>query len=286
MKNILIVIEYDGSGFSGWQRQPNVRTVQGTLEKVISAITSEEINLRGVSRTDAGVHAHHQMAQFKCNIKIPTTKIAEVINNALAKEMGLTMRAPDIRVKSAMEVPGDFDVRKAVFGKKYSYYLCCSNAAEITLRNCRYFVDEEINFDAIRQASKLMIGKKDFSSFRAAGGDSNQDPNKTIFSIEVNEVSSKGDKYAKSTKLNDWTARIDFYGDSFMYNQVRIMVGTLLDVGRGRITVESISSIIEAGDRSKAGHTAPAQGLFLEEMYFSKDEIEKATKYFQEADNG
>lgn len=286
MKNILIVIEYDGSEFSGWQRQPNTRTVQGTLEKVISAITGEEISLRGVSRTDAGVHAHHQMAQFKGNIRIPTTKLSKVINNALTKEMGLTLRAPDIRVKSAMEVPESFDVRKAVSGKKYSYYLCSSNSSEITLRNCRYFVDEELDLDSMKEATKLMIGKKDFSSFKSSGGDPNQDPNKTIFKVELKELSSTDNKYGKTTKTNEWTIRIDFYGDSFMYNQVRIMVGTLVDVGRGRIAVENISKIIAARDRSKAGHTAPAQGLFLEEMYFSKDEIEDAAKSFQEVDNG
>ncbi len=281
-QNILMSIEYDGTGFYGWQRQPNLRTVQGTLEKVISSVLGREISLRGVSRTDAGVHAHGQMAQFRTELRIPTDRLKKVINNALAKDLGKTGIIPDINIKDLKEVDLDFDVRKEVVGKRYSYFVETGGKREITLRNARYFVDEVLDLNKMKMAAEMLEGKHDFSAFKSAGGDPNQDPNKTIYGIRISASENKGimgQAGLTETERGCQRLRLDFYGDSFMYNQARIMVGTLVDVGRGKISPGSISEILEGRDRQRAGHTAPPQGLFLERIYLN-DEWEEIRRTY------
>lgn len=281
-QNILMSIEYDGTNFYGWQRQSELRTVQGTLERVIGSVIGRDITLRGVSRTDAGVHAHCQMAQFRTDLLIPVDRLKKVINNALAKEVGKTGIIPDINISELREVDLDFDVRKAARGKKYSYFVETGSAREITHRNTRYFVDEILDVKKMKSAGTMLEGKYDFSAFKAAGGDPNQDPNKTIYRVEI-FAHGKGEGQGNYASLEPDTAsqtlRFDFYGDSFMYNQVRIMVGTLVDVGRGRIPADSITQILEGRDRQKAGHTAPPQGLFLERIYLN-DEWEEIRRTY------
>lgn len=266
-QNILLSIQYDGTNFSGWQRQPGIRTVQGTIEDVIGAVLNQDIKIRGVSRTDSGVHAHQQMAQFCANVKIPIEKIAFVLNNALAKNSGRHGLMPDIFITAAQQVPLSFDVRGAVVGKKYSYFLETGPMREITLRNSRYFVDEYLHLDKMRKAAKALTGIHDFSSFKAAGGDPEQNPNKTIYGINIFCTESE------KNKRGHQSIRMDFYGDSFLYKQVRIMTGTLIDVGMGKMPENIISKILNAKERQLAGHTAPPQGLVLEKMYFDKDSL-------------
>ena len=273
-QNILMSIEYDGTNFYGWQRQPGLRTVQGTLEKVIGSVLGSEISLRGVSRTDAGVHAHGQMAQFRGELRIPIDRLKKVINNALAKDLGKTGIIPDINIKDLREVDLDFDVRKEVGGKKYSYFVETGPEREITIRNARYFVDESLDLNKMKMAAKMLEGKHDFSAFKSAGGDPNQDPNKTIYAIRI--AASEKNGAMEQVRIREAARdcqrlRFDFYGDSFMYNQVRIMVGTLVDVGRGKICPSSIPEILEGKDRQRAGHTAPPQGLFLERIYLNEE---------------
>lgn len=282
-QNILLSIQYDGTNFSGWQRQPGIRTVQGTIEDVIGAVLNQEVNIRGVSRTDSGVHAHQQMAQFCAEVKIPIEKLAFVLNNALAKNRGKQGLMPDIFITAAQQVPMTFDVRGAVVGKKYSYFIETGHTREITLRNSRYFVDEYLCVDKMKIAARILTGMHDFSSFKAAGGDPEQNPNKTIYGIRV--------VCAESRKNNaHQSIRIDFYGDSFLYKQVRIMSGTLIDVSMGKIPENRITRILNAKDRQMAGHTAPPQGLFLEKMYFDKDtlldESRNGVKLSESRDNG
>lgn len=282
-QNILLSIQYDGTNFSGWQRQPGIRTVQGTIEDIIGVVINQEVSIRGVSRTDSGVHAHQQMAQFCAELKIPIDKFAFVLNNALAKNSGRQGLIPDIFITAAQQVPLAFDVRGAVVGKKYSYFIETGPIREITLRNSRYFVDEPLCVDKMRVAAKELTGMHDFSSFKAAGGEPEQNPNKTIHGIRV--------ACAESGKNNvHQSIRLDFYGDSFLYKQVRIMSGTLIDVGMGKISENSISKILNAKDRQLAGHTAPPQGLILEKMYFDKDalmdESRNGVKLNSSRDNG
>lgn len=267
-QNILLLIQYDGTNFNGWQRQPDIRTVQGTIEEIIGAVLNQDVNIRGVSRTDSGVHAHQQMAQFCAEIKIPIERLAFVFNNALAKNSERQGLMPDIFITAAQQVPLNFDVRGAVAGKKYSYFIETGPIREITLRNSRYFVDDHLCVDKMRIAARELTGMHDFSSFKAAGGDPKQNPNKTIYGIRV--VCAESDKNNAHQSI-----RFDFYGDSFLYKQVRIMSGTLIDVGMGKISENSISRILNAKDRQLAGHTAPPQGLFLEKMYFDKDALKE-----------
>ncbi len=279
-RNILISIEYDGTNFHGWQRQPEQRTVQGTLEKVISSVLGKNVSIRGVSRTDARVHAHCQMAQFRTELLIPLNRLKTVINNALAKEIGQTGIIPDINIKELKAVNFDFDIKKEVGGKKYSYFVETGSERDITHRNTRYFVDDILDIAQMRTAARALEGCHDFSAFKSAGGDPDQDPNKTIYSIDITAYGENGTaeeaKSAESVVISQ-KLRFDFYGDSFMYNQVRIMVGTLIDVGRGRIGAGSLYDILEGKDRQKAGHTAPPQGLFLEKIYLNEewDEIRR-----------
>lgn len=282
-QNILLSIQYDGTNFSGWQRQPGIRTVQGTIEDVIRAVLNQEVHIRGVSRTDSGVHAHQQMAQFCAEVKIPIEKLAFVLNNALAKNSGRNGLMPDIFITAAQQVPMSFDVRGAVVGKQYSYFIENGPIREITLRNSRYFVDEYLCVDKMRMAARELTGMHDFSSFKAAGGDPEQNPNKKIYGIRV--VSAESGKNNTHQSI-----RLDFYGDSFLYKQVRIMSGTLIDVGMGKISENSISRILNVKNRQLAGHTAPPQGLFLEKMYFDKDalmdESRNGVKLSESRDNG
>ena len=282
-QNILLSIQYDGTNFSGWQRQPGVRTVQGTIEDVIGVVLNQEVHIRGVSRTDSGVHAHQQMAQFCAEVKIPIEKLPFVLNNALAKNSGRQGLIPDIFITAAQKVPLSFDIRGAVVGKKYSYFIETGSIREITLRNSRYFVDEYLCVDKMKIAARILTGMHDFSSFKAAGGDSEQNPNKTIYGIGV-----ACDESGKNSAHQ--SIRIDFYGDSFLYKQVRIMSGTLIDVSMGKISENRISRILNEKDRQLAGHTAPPQGLFLEKMYFDKDalmdESRNGVKLGESRDNG
>lgn len=271
-QNILLSIQYDGTNFSGWQRQPGIRTVQGTIEDIIGVVINQEVSIRGVSRTDAGVHAHQQMAQFCAELKIPIDKFAFVLNNALAKNSGRHGLMPDIFITAAQQVPLAFDVRGAVVGKKYSYFLETGPMREITLRNSRYFVDEYLCVDKMRIAAEALTGMHDFSSFKAAGGDPEQNPNKTIYGIKIFCTESGENKFRNQS------IRMDFYGDSFLYKQVRIMSGTLIDVGMGKIPEDSIESILNAKERQLAGHTAPPQGLILEKMFFDKDTLVDESK--------
>lgn len=266
-QNILLSIQYDGTNFSGWQRQPEIRTVQGTIEDVIGIVLNKEISIRGVSRTDAGVHAHQQMAQFRAEVKIPIEKFALVLNNALSKNSGRQGLMPDIFITAAQLVPPSFDVRGAVVGKKYSYFVETGHMREITLRNSRYFIDEYLCVDKMRKAAKELTGTHDFSSFKAAGGDPEQNPNKTIYGIGISCTSSGGNKSSQQS------IRMDFYGDSFLYKQVRIMSGTLLDVGLGKIPEDYIPMILDSKNRQLAGQTAPPQGLILEKMFFDKNTL-------------
>lgn len=266
-QNILLSIQYDGTNFSGWQRQPDIRTVQGTVEEILGIVLKQEISIRGVSRTDAGVHAHQQMAQFSAALKIPIEKLALVLNNAFAKSTERQGLMPDIFITAAQKVPMSFDVRGAVVGKKYSYFVDAGAMREITLRNSRYFVDEYLCVEKMRRTAKELTGTHDFSSFKAAGGDPEQNPNKTMYRIAV-FCDENEDK-----NLHQQRIRMDFYGDGFLYKQVRIMAGTLIDVGSGKIDEGDVSKILNARDRQLAGHTAPPQGLILEKMYFDKDTI-------------
>ena len=256
MKNILLTIEYDGTGFKGWQRQPHVRTVQGELERVLSFACKEEITINGTSRTDAGVHALGQRATFTMSSGLPVEKLPLVVNNLLSGGMHSQHLAGDVRIVAAEEVSADFHARFDSKGKMYRYII--RNAADVDIfrRNYCYQMTEPLDEEAMREAGKYIVGTHDFKCFQAAGGEEKETTVRTIYSLNV--------------QRHGENVVIEVAGDGFLYNMVRIITGTLVEVGRGKKNPEDLKDIIESKDRRKAGHTAPAEGLYLVEVYYEQ----------------
>ena len=256
MRNILLTIEYDGTNFSGWQRQPNARTVQGEIEEALTKLIGKPMLIDGTSRTDAGVHAKGQCASFKLeDAGIPTDRIAKALNDILAfdKLEGIG----DVRILSAVEMPEDFHARYSAKGKRYIYRLY--NAAEKSpfRRTLFYQIAEKLDLDAMRDAAKYIIGTHDFKSFETSGSTVHESTVRTIYNLTITQSATDSNMI-----------EISIEGDGFLYNMVRIIVGTLIEVALHKKTPAEVEKIIEAKDRSLAGHTAPPQGLYLDEVFY------------------
>lgn len=264
-RNILLTIEYDGTDFSGWQRQPGVRTVQGQLEQVLSKVCAMEVSLNGTSRTDAGVHALGQRASFKGDFGIPTERIMVAVNNLLCGGMNARARASDVRLCDVREMPLDFHARFDSKGKKYRYLIRNSNDMSVFSRNYCYQVKSPLDLEAMTKAAAFIQGTHDFACFQSAGGTPRETTVRTVYDLKVKRDGEEN-------------IAIEISGDGFLYNMVRIITGTLVEVGQGKRRPEDIQAVIESRDRRKAGHTAPPEGLYLVEVYYdtprSKDERE------------
>lgn len=258
-KNILLTIEYDGSVFHGWQRQPDRATVQQHLEDVLTSLLKQKITLNGTSRTDAGVHAYGQRASFKADIKIPVPRLAQVINNALCRRENSSFAAAPVRIIEACERPADFHARFDAKGKKYIYRISNSRDISVFQRSYIYHVADFLDTEKMRTAAAMLRGTHDFKSFEASGGTPRQSTVRSIFAADIIE-SSHADGEGRSIELH-------ISGDGFLYNMVRIITGTLVDIGSGRLE-RSMADIIKAADRQAAGHTAPPYGLYLSEVYY------------------
>ncbi len=254
-RNILLTLEYDGTGLCGWQRQPGLMTVQGEVEKALSEITGKSIRIDGVSRTDAGVHALGQRASFSGDFGIPTHRIAKALNDKLASGT----KPGAIRVVSAEERPAGFHARFDSKGKKYRYLI--RNAGEMSPfeRNFKYLVRNELDVRSMQEAADHIKGTHDFACFQAAGGTLRETTVRTVTDIGVAVIEE--DDIGRDIAL-------EISGDGFLYNMVRIITGTLVEVGAGKIAPEEMKDIIESCDRARAGHTAPPQGLYLVEVYY------------------
>ena len=244
MRNIKLIIEYDGKGFNGWQKQPNKLNIQGEIEKAIEEITQEKIDLIASGRTDAGVHSLGQTANFKTNSKIPADKLAFAINSKLKKS---------IRIKSAEEVDERFHSRYSVKSKKYRYTINNSLHGTALYRDMEYHFPVKLDVEKMKEAAKYFEGEHDFKAFKASGTSSKSSVRK-IYKAEVYQIGEK--------------IYIELTGNGFLYNMVRIISGTLLDVGIGKIKPEEIIEIIESKDRKRAGKTLPANGLCLVEVTY------------------
>lgn len=256
-RNILLKIEYDGTNFCGWQRQPGVRTVQGELEQVLTKVCGKEIKLNGTSRTDAGVHALGQQASFKGEFGIPTDRIMLAVNNLLCGGMHGRGRCSDVCLREVREMPADFHARFDAKGKKYRYIIKNSGELDVFARNYCYQVKTPLDVKAMREAARLITGTHDFACFQAAGGNLRETTVRTVFDLEV-------------LKRKDDEIIIEISGDGFLYNMVRIIAGTLVEVGQGKKKPGEISTIIESKERQQAGHTAPPEGLYLVEVYYGE----------------
>jgi tRNA pseudouridine38-40 synthase len=251
LRNVLLTVAYDGSDFHGWQRQPGIRTVQGVLEEALARVTGHDIQIAGTSRTDAGVHALGQRATLRGTFGIPTDRIAAAVNNL----------TEDVKILHAEDRPERFHARHSAAGKTYIYRMTVVDentpALQIFLRKYRYLLKDAPNTDKMYEAAKALEGRHDFASFRSAGGADLESTVRTVHSIRV--------------LREDKDVSIEVTGDAFLYNMVRILAGTLLEVGFGTRDPGGIPETLAARDRVRAGHTAPASGLYLKEVYFDND---------------
>ncbi len=256
MRNLRLLIAYDGTDFHGWQRQPNLPTVQGRLEEAIGRIIGEPVNVHGAGRTDAGVHADGQVANFQTSCRVPCGNLQKALNDALP---------PAIRIRRVHEVAKDFHSRYAARAKTYRYRICQQEVCPPFL--WRFVLQHPYPLDRARmaQAARLLKGEHDFTSFAAADG-TNED--------ELQKLGSRVRRIFQSDILLNRRLRLILYeirGDGFLHHMIRNIVGTLMEVGRGQLAPEDISRILEARDRSRAGPTAPAQGLCLMRVEYEQD---------------
>ena len=239
MKRIKLTIAYDGTNYCGWQVQPNGITIEEVINKALSKLTGEEILVIGASRTDSGVHAMGNVAVFDTETTIPPEKIGIALNQRLPE---------DIVITKSEEVPLDFHPRYCDCSKTYEYHIVNTRIPVPTKRLTNWFVSYELDIDKMRQAASYLVGEHDFVSFCNV----RTDVENTVRTITALDVIENG---------NEITIRIT--GNGFLYNMVRIIVGTLIRVGRGFYTPEKVKEILEAKDRKAAGVTAPAHGLML-----------------------
>ena len=254
--NVLIKIEYDGTNFSGWQIQPTARTVQGEIEHVLKYIAGEDVHIHGTSRTDAGVHALGQCATFEWNSNMPVEKLPEVMNRRFgAGGEGRSGAPGDIRIISAEVADDEFHARYSCKGKTYRYII--DKTGDIFRRNTsfQYPAANELDTEKMREAAEHIVGTHDFKCFETAGGTPRESTVRTVSSLEITEDEER--------------IVIEITGDGFLYNMVRIIVGTLVEVGIGKRSADSVEAAIESRDRSNSGFTAPPQGLYLKEIYFN-----------------
>lgn len=256
-RNIKLIIQFDGTDYSGWLYQNGRKTLQGTVMQSIYMLTGNEVEVIGCSRTDKGVHAVGYVLNFIDNSNIPIEKYPIALNSFLPE---------DICVKSACEVPMDFHATYLTSKKTYRYYFYTAPSKVPMLNNRAWYIGNGCNYsceilDTLNKNLYVLCGKHDFSAFRAMGGMSKTTV-RTIYNIHV----ACDDYY--STKMY----YLEITGNGFLYNMVRIIAGTIADVMRGRIQVDSIDKILKSCDRNKAGQTAPAGGLYLWKVDYSSSQ--------------
>ena len=245
MRNVKMIIEYDGTAYHGWQRQLGQITIQQVLEESIGAITQEKIRVIGSGRTDAGVHAMNQVANFMTDSKIEQRSLLAATNSLLPR---------DIVVKTMQEVDMSFHARFNAISKVYTYQILNGSVRSALHRHYAWFVRYPLNIESMKEGAILFEGTHDFSSFCAANcGMINHI--RTVKKVEI-EQDRRG------------ILKIDVEANGFLKYMVRNIVGILVDVGKGKRASNEISAVIEAKDRGRAGITAPAHGLYLKEVRY------------------
>ncbi|MGB4097966.1 MAG: tRNA pseudouridine(38-40) synthase TruA [bacterium] len=239
MRNIKLTFEYDGTDFFGYQRQREGRTVQGELEKALSVITDRPVTVHSAGRTDTGVHALGQVANFHTESVLSIERMLKGLNSILPG---------DIAVKRIEDVPDDFHARFSALSRRYEYLIDPRSLRSVFNRRFALHVPYSLDCEAIREACRYLPGEKDFSSFRCS-----HDASEHSVRLMIDAgVDMRGEVLA-----------LFFEGSSFLQHMIRIIVGTLLSVGRGRMTAEAFGDVISAQDRRAAGPTAPPHGLYL-----------------------
>ena len=245
-RNIRLTIEYDGTAYSGWQEQPQSPTIQGTLEQRLNQLCGHPIQLLVAGRTDAGVHALGQTANFHTRTTLPVRHIQKVMNQLLPH---------DIRVVKAAQVHPNFHATIHAKAKLYRYIIRNCHDYTVFDRNTYHHFRQPLNVKAMRQAAKVLVGTHDFSAFRGNLGH-RANPVRTLNKISI--------------KKKGHDVVLDYTGVSFLHQMIRILTGTLLYAGLGKFTPEDIKNILRSKDRKKAGPTLPPTGLFLVKVYYPR----------------
>lgn len=250
MRRILLTIEYDGTRYAGWQRQENALAVQQVVEEKLRALTKEPIILHGASRTDAGVHALGQAAHFDTACSIPADKFSFALN---------TMLPPDIRIRASRQVPPAFHARFSTKGKRYRYLFHVSPHAGALNRLTHAHVIYPLDVPRMAEEARALVGTHDFAAF-AASGSVVRDTARTIYRADVSQA--------------DTEVCLIVEGNGFLYNMVRIIAGTLVGVGSGKLEPGAFARAIASGNRLDLGVTAPAHGLTLMEVFYDHADLE------------
>lgn len=258
MNTYRITVAYDGTAYRGWQRQENTdQTVQGILERRISEIVGEKTVVSGSGRTDSGVHALGQECSLYLKQKMDVIRFEKQLNALLPE---------DIRVLHVTKEDRDFHARKSAVGKCYEYRIDLRDKMEVFHRKYRFHFPHPVDIDAMRKAAEYLTGTHDFLSFTDLKED--KDTVRTILAVGMTD---EGD-----------TLTLSWIGDGFLYHMVRILTGTLLDVGTGKIKAEKIPEILKAKNRKKSGFPAPAKGLFLSRVFYTEEELDEAVRELRE----
>ncbi|MBW2040159.1 MAG: tRNA pseudouridine(38-40) synthase TruA [Deltaproteobacteria bacterium] len=245
MRNIKLTIEYDGTAYHGWQVQPGLRTIQGVMREKIAQITQGKVNLIGAGRTDAGVHALGQVTNFHTESNIDLTSLQKGLNSLLPA---------DIVVRGAEEVEERFNARFSANSKVYEYHILNQPYPSAIWRNFAWFIPHGLDLSPMMRCGSVLVGTHDFSSFRASGDESRHSI-REVLRLEIER--QEGNLIVVVMEAN-----------AFLREMVRSIVGTLVDVGRGKISPAEFEEIFQAHDRRRAGMTAPAHGLFLVEVKY------------------
>ena len=245
LKNFKITIEYDGTSYHGWQRQKTDRTIQEEIEKAVLTITGQQVSLTGSGRTDAGVHAYAQVANFKCETNLGPQDLFRGLNS---------LTADDIVIKGCEEVDASFHARYDVKSKIYVYKVKNRPDPAAIGRQYAWHIRKDLNLDAMRAASAHLIGSHDFKAFEGAGSP-RAHTTRSVFK-------------ARLVEEPDGYLAFEIEADGFLRFMVRNIVGTLVDVGLGKISPADFKGILESKDRDQAGATAPAHGLFLKNVNY------------------
>lgn len=246
MKTYCLVVQYDGTDFAGFQVQPDQRTVQGELEAALAKLGPNKIRIAGAGRTDAGVHSEGQTVSFRDDgLTVPIQRLPYALNAVLP---------PDIRVVESKLMPEDFHARISAEEKTYRYQVYEGEFPNVFFQRYAYWSRQSINWLAVEECAKLFVGRKDFAAFAASGS-----------SVKTTVRTMKAVTIERSGPIS----MIRFTADGFLYKMVRNLVGTLLDVGWGKIRMEDVQRIMDSGDRCQASATIAPQGLFLESVKYS-----------------
>jgi tRNA pseudouridine38-40 synthase len=247
MRNVRLTLSYDGTDFHGWQTQPGFRTVQEVLEGALAALTREpRVRANASGRTDAGVHAVGQVVNFRTESKLPADVFVRGLNAHLP---------PDLVVREAADVAGDFDANRDAVRKLYRYVLHDGAVPDLFLRRYCHHTRHRLDAAAMSRAAAALRGRHDFRCFETEW------PNRASSVRTVTHLSVN--------RFGDWVW-LDVEADGFLYNMVRAIAGTLINVGRGYWPEEQVARIVASGDRTQAGPTAPAQGLFLMRVTYER----------------